>query len=114
MGGSNKMSNRQGSFQPGFAVATVFEQVKPLQVQLAQIAFILEPMHQLSELAKVFEPLRNFESQIRELAKVLEPMQNFQTQLRLAIKQFAPLQTLNQELDQLSVSFAENLNQLAA
>ena len=52
-------------FQPSIAVSAVFEQVKPLQEQLAQIAFILEPMHQLSELANVFEPLREFELQIK-------------------------------------------------
>jgi regulator of replication initiation timing len=92
------MSNQQGSFQPGFAVSTVFEQVKPLEEQLDQIKFILEPMHQLSELAKVFEPLRDFEAQIKELAKVLEPMRDFQAQLRQVLKQFTPLQTLDQEL----------------
>ncbi len=65
------MSDQNISFQPTIAVATVFEQVRPLQDQLAQISSILEPMRQLSELANVFEPLRHFETQIRDLAKLL-------------------------------------------
>src|SRR5208282_2913889 len=110
----DRMSNQQVLFQPTLAVSTVFEQVRPLQERLAQIALILEPMQQLSELAKVFEPLREFEAKIKDLAKLLEPMHNFQNQLRQVLKQFEPLQALDQELDHLSVAFCESLGQLAA
>jgi DNA repair ATPase RecN len=112
--GEITMSNKEAPFQPSLAVSTVFEQAKPLHEQLAQIAFILEPMNQLSGLANVFEPLREFEVKIAELAQVLEPMHNFQDQLRRVLKQFTPLQALDQELDQLSAAFAESLSQLAA
>src|SRR5271155_909044 len=107
------MSDQNISFQPTIAVATVFEQVRPMQDQLAQISSILEPMRQLSELANVFEPLRNFEMQIRDLAKLLEPMRRFQDQLRQGLQQFGPLQALDQELDQLSEAFRQSLSQLA-
>src|SRR5271154_6807632 len=107
------MATQQTSFEPGLAVSTVFDKVRPLQEQLAQIAFILEPMQQLSELASVFEPLREFEARIKDLAKVLAPMHNFQHQLRQVLNKFSPLEALDQELSQLCVSFRENLNQLA-
>ena len=86
------MATQQTSFEPGLAVSTVFDKVRPLQEQLAQIAFILEPMQQLSELASVFEPLREFEARIKDLAKVLAPMHNFQHQLRQVLNQFSPLE----------------------
>ena len=95
------------------AVAAVFEQVKPLQDQLAQIASILEPIGQLSELGNVFEPLRQFGTQIKGLAKLLEPMRSFQDQLRQVLNQFGPLQALDQELDQLSEGFCQSLSSLA-
>jgi hypothetical protein len=108
------MSNKENSFQPGVAVSAVFEEVKPLQEQLSRIALILEPMQQLSELANVFQPLREFESKIKDLAKLLDPMRNFQDQLRRVLQQFGPLQGLDHELDQLSMAFHEGLSQLAA
>jgi hypothetical protein len=82
------MADQQISFHPTLAVEAVFEQVKPLQDQLAQIASILEPIGQLSELGNVFEPLRQFGTQIKELAKLLEPMRSFQDQLRQVLNQF--------------------------
>lgn len=108
------MSNNENSFQPGVAVSAVFEEVKPLQEQLTRIALILEPMQQLSELANVFQPLREFESKVKDLAKLLAPMRNFQDQLRGVLQQFGPLQALDNELDQLSMAFHESLSQLAA
>ena len=100
-GADSPTGGRSEPFQPHLAVSTVFEQVRPLQERLAQIAYVAGPMHQLAELAKVFEPLREFEMQIEKLAKVLEPMHNFRDRLRQVLKQFTPLQALEQELDQL-------------
>ncbi len=108
------MADQQISFHPTLAVEAVFEQVKPLQDQLAQIASILGPIGQLSELGSVFEPLRQFGAEIRDLAKLLEPMRSFQDQLRQVLNQFGPLQALDQELDQLSEGFCQSLSQLAA
>src|SRR6202795_5394331 len=107
------MATQRTSFEPGLAVSTVFDQIGPLQEQLAQIAVVLEPIQQLSELASVFEPLREFEGRIRDLAKVVAPMHNFQHQLQQVLKQFSPLETLDQELSQLCSSFRESLGQLA-
>ena len=94
------MATQRTSFEPGLAISTVFDQIGPLQEQLAQIAVILEPIQQLSELASVFEPLREFEGRVRDLAKVLAPMHDFQHQLQQVLKQFSSLEMLDQELSQ--------------
>lgn len=41
------MSNQQASFQPSLAVSTVFEQIKPLQEELALIAITVERRHKI-------------------------------------------------------------------
>ena len=79
-------------FQARLAVATVFDQIEPLQAQLTRIASFREPMQRLCDLAKVFEPFREFELRVVDLARVLEPMQIFQDQLRQVMNQFAPLE----------------------
>jgi len=109
-GGDAEMMEDCALFLPRAAVSTVFEQVRPIQEELSRIESIVEPMHQLSQLARVFEPLREFEVQIEGLAKVLEPMQNLQSHLR----RFTPLEGLDSELTKLSGAFGESLSQLAA
>ena len=106
------MSDQPKSFESIVAVSSIFEQVRPLQEQLAGLTHILEPVQQLAQLARVFQPLKEFETQIQELAKVLEPMHNFRRQLRSVLQQFSPLQDLNTQLDQLAVAFGESLRKL--
>ena len=98
-------------FQPDRAVSAVFEQVKPLQEQVAKIAYILEPMRRLSELASLFESLRELEVKVRDLAQVLEPMHTSQNQP--VRQQFTRPRPLDEQLDQLSLAFGESLSQLA-
>src|ERR1700735_3863033 len=101
-------------FQASLVVTAVFDQIEPLQAQLARIASFREPMQRLCDLAKVFEPFHEFEMRMIDLARVLEPMRIFQDQLRQVQNQFAPLETLDQELKQLCASFGEHLSELAA
>jgi DNA repair exonuclease SbcCD ATPase subunit len=112
--GADSEGDDSEPFRPRLAVATVFDQVKPLQRRLARIARAAEPIEQVSELADVFGKLREFEAKIKDLARLLEPMRIFQDQVRHALQQFTPLETLDQELVQLSASFGTSLNQLAA
>ncbi len=100
-------------FQARLAVATVFDQIEPLQAQLTRIASFREPMQRLCDLAKVFEPFREFELRVVDLARVLEPMHIFQDQLRQVLDEFAQLGALDQELKQLCASFGEHLSELA-
>ena len=62
------------AFQARLAVSAVFDQVEPLQAQLARIASFREPMQRLGELAKVFDELRKFAIQVSDLARVFESM----------------------------------------
>jgi hypothetical protein len=103
----------ESRFQARRAVATVFDQIEPLQAQLIRIASFREPMQRLCDLAKVFEPFREFELRVIDLARVLEPMRIFQDQLRQVMIHFAPLEHLDQELKQFRASFGEHLSELA-
>ena len=103
-----RMANQQVSFHPTLTIEAVFETGKAASrsTLVAQIASILEPIGQLSELGSVFEPLREFGTQIKELARLLQPMRGFQDQLRKQVlNQFGPLKALDQELDQLTEGF---------
>jgi hypothetical protein len=100
--------------KPRLSVRAVFEQVEPLQPQLARIASFHEPIQRLCDLANVLGPLREFELQVRDLSKVLEPMHNFQDRIRQMLKQCAPLEALDQELKQFCAAFGEGLSELAA
>jgi hypothetical protein len=101
------------AFQARLAVSAVFDQIEPLQAQLARIASYDVPIERLGELANVFEALSKFEVQVGDLAKVLESMHDFQHRLRPAPRQFAPLEGLDQQLKSLCGSFAEHLSGLA-
>ena len=101
------------AFRARLAVSAIFDQVEPLQAQLACIASFGEPMQRLGELAKVFDELRKFAMQVSDLAKVLESMHNFQDRLRPIPNQFAPLGALDEKLKRLCASFAEHLRELA-
>ena len=101
------------AFQAKPAVSAVFDQVEPLQAQLARIASFREPMQRLGELARVFDELRKFAMQVSDLARVFESRHNFQNGLRPVPKQFAPLDALDEKLKRLCASFAEHLNELA-
>ena len=101
------------AFQARLAVSAVFDQVEPLQAQLARIASFREPMQRLGELAKVFDELRKFAMQVSDLARVFESRHNFQDRLRPVPNQFAPLEALDEKLKRLCASFAEHLSELA-
>jgi DNA repair ATPase RecN len=101
------------AFQARLAVSAVFDQVEPLQAQLARIASFREPMQRLGDLANVFDELRKFAMQVSDLARVLESMHNFQDRLRPVPNQFAPLEALDEKLKRLCASFAEHLIELA-
>jgi DNA repair ATPase RecN len=101
------------AFQARPAVSAVFDQLEPLQVQLARIGSFREPMQRLGELANVFDELRKFAMQVSDLARVLESMHNFQDRLRPVPNQFAPLGALDEKLKRLCASFAEHLRELA-
>ncbi len=109
---SNEREDSNAS-QARLAVSAVFDQVEPLQSQLARIASFHEPMQRLGELANVFDELRKFAMQVSDLARVLESMHNFQDRLRPVPNQFAPLVALDGKLKRLCASFAEHLNELA-
>jgi DNA repair ATPase RecN len=102
------------AFQARLTVSAVFDQVEPLQAQLACIASFGEPIRRLGELANVFGELRKFAMQVSDLARVLESMHNFQDRLRPVPNQFAPLEALDETLKRLCSSFAEHLSELAA
>ena len=102
------------TFRPKRAVATVFEQVKPMQEQLAQIERVLEPMYQISELATVFESLQQFETMVKDLARVLEPMHIFQNRFRQVRQQSTPPPALSEQLDKLSMSLCQLARALEA
>ena len=108
-------NEREGSssFQARLSVSAVFDQVEPLQAQLARIASFREPMQRLGELANVFDELRKFEMQVSDLDRVLEPMHNFQDRLRPVPGQFPTLEALDRKLKRLCVSFGEHLSELA-
>jgi len=99
-------------FRARLAVAAVFDQIEPLQAQLIRIASYREPMQRLCDIAKVFEPFREFELRVIDLARVLEPMRIFQDQLRQVTNHFAPLEHLDQDLKQLCASFGKHLSEL--
>ncbi|MGA9725472.1 MAG: hypothetical protein WBQ86_23650 [Candidatus Binatus sp.] len=101
------------AFQARLTVSAVFDQVEPLQAQLARIASFRELMERLGELANVFDELRKFAMQVSDLARVLESMHNFQDRLRPVPNRFAPLAALDQTLKRLCASFAEHLSELA-
>lgn len=101
------------AFQAGPVVSAVFDQIEPLQAQLARIASFREPIQRLGELAKVLDELCKFAMQVRDLARVLESMHNFQDRLRPVPNQFAPLEALDEKLRRLCASFAEHLSELA-
>lgn len=101
------------AFRARLAVSAVFDQVEPLQVRLARIAFFREPIQRLGQLANVFDELRKFATQVGDLARVLESMHNFQDRLRPVPNQFAPLEALDEKLKRLCASFAEHLSELA-
>jgi hypothetical protein len=101
------------AFRARLAVSAVFDQVEPLQAQLARIASFREPMRRLGELANVFDELRKFAMQVGDLARVLESMHDFQDGLRPVPNQFAQLEALDEKLKRLCASFAEHLNELA-
>jgi DNA repair ATPase RecN len=101
------------AFRARLTVSAVFDQVEPLQAQLARIASFHEPMQRLDELANVFAELRKFATQVSDLARVLESMHNFQDRLRPVPNRFAPLEALDQTLKRLCASFAEHLSELA-
>jgi DNA repair ATPase RecN len=101
------------AFQARPAVSAVFDQLEPLQAQLARIGSFHEPMQRLGELAHVFDELRKFAMQVSDLARVLESMHNFQDRLRPVPNQFAPLEALDEKLKRLCASFAEHLSELA-
>ncbi len=109
-------SNERGdsnAFQARLAVSAVFDQVEPLQAQLARIASFRAPMQQLGELAKVFDELRKFAMQVSDLARVFESRHDFQDRLRPVPNQFAPLDALDEKLKRLCASFAEHLSEFA-
>ena len=101
------------AFQARLAVSTVFDQVEPLQAQLARIASFREPMQRLGDLAKVFDELRKFAMHVGDLARVLDSRHNFQDRLRPVPNQFAPLDALDEKLKRLCASFAEHLSEFA-
>jgi hypothetical protein len=101
------------AFQARLAVSAVFDQVEPLQAQLARIASFREAMQRLGELANVFDELRKFAMQVSDLARVFESRHNFQNGLRPVPKQFAPFDALDEKLKRLCASFAEHLSELA-
>jgi hypothetical protein len=102
------------TFRPNRAVSAVFEQVKPMQDQLAQIERVLEPMYQISELANVFESLQQFEAMVKDLARVLEPMHIFQNRFRQVRQQSTPPPALSEQLDKLSMSLCQLAGALEA
>ena len=101
------------AFRARLAVSAVFDQLDPLQAQLARIRSFREPMQRLDELANVFDELRKFAMQVSDLARVLESMHDFQDGLRPVPNQFAPLEALEEKLRRLCASFAEHLGELA-
>jgi len=101
------------AFQARLAVSAVFDQVEPLQAQLARIASFREPMQRLGELANVFDELGKFAMQVSDLARVFESRHNSQDRLRPVPNQFAPLEALDEKLKRLCASFAEHLSELA-
>jgi hypothetical protein len=101
------------AFQARLAVSAVFDQVEPLQAQLARIASFRGPMQRLGELANVFDELRKFAMQVSDLARVFESRHNLQDRLRPVPNQFAPLEALDGKLKRLCASFAEHLSELA-
>lgn len=109
---SNEPEDSNG-FQARLAISAVFDQVGPLQLQLARIASFREPMQRLGELANVFDELRRFAMQVSNLAKAFESMHNFQDRLRPVPNQYAPLEALDEKLKRLCASFAEHLSELA-
>ena len=109
---SNELED-SNAFRARLAVSAVFDQVEPLQVQLARIASFRELMQRLGELANVFDELRKFATQVSDLARVLESMHDFQDRLRPVPNQFAPLEALDEKLKRLCASFAEHLSELA-
>jgi hypothetical protein len=113
-GPSSNEREDSNAFQARPAVAAVFDQVEPLQAQLARIASFREPIQRLGELANVFGELRKFAMQVSDLARVLESMHDFQDRLRPVPNQFAPLEALDEKLKRLCASFAEHLSELAA
>ena len=102
------------TFRPNRAVAAVFEQVKPMQEQLAEIERVLEPMYQISELASVFESRQQFEAMVKDLARVLEPMHIFQNRFRQVPQQSTPPPALSEQLDKLSMSLCQLAGALEA
>ena len=112
-GPPSKEREDSNAFQGRLAVSAVFDQVEPLQAQLARIASFRGPMQRLGELAKVFDELRKFAMQVSDLARVFESRYNFQNGLRPVPKQFAPLDALDEKLKRLCTSFAEHLSELA-
>jgi hypothetical protein len=111
-GPPSKEREDSNAFQARLAVSAVFDQVEPLQEQLARIASFREPMQRLGELANVFDELREFEMQVTDLARVLEPMHNFQDGLRPVPSQFPPLEALDHKLKRLCSSFGAHLSEL--
>jgi DNA repair ATPase RecN len=101
------------AFQARLTVSAVFDQVEPLQAQLARIASFRETIERLGELASVFDELRKFAMQVSDLARVLESMHHFQDRLRPVPNKFAPLEALDAVLKRLCASFAEHLSELA-
>ena len=109
---SDERENSNG-FHARLAVSAFFDQLEPLQAQLARIASFRETMQRLGELANVFDELCKFAMQVGDLARVFESMHNFQERPRPVPNQFAPLEALDEKLKRLCASFAEHLNELA-
>ena len=84
-----------------------------MQARLTRIASFRKTMERLDELANVFDQLRKFAMQVSELARVLEPMHDFHDGLRPVPNQFASLEALDEKLKRLCASFAEHLSELA-
>jgi len=102
--------SKANAVQTSEMVGQIFEPLKSVRDELAQLVNILEPISRAHQFALALEPIRAFREKV---ASVVEPLHNLEQEFGQFADAFEPMRILRDQMREISAGFAANVAEFA-